>query len=265
MRLTKHHGLGNDFLVSADPLRPPDPAVARAVCDRHRGIGADGLLHLSGPTAGAQVGMVLLNADGSRAEMSGNGIGCLVQAAVLAGSAAPPLVTVATDAGLRTVRVRAGEAPGAHIVTVSMGEVTLGGDEPEWAVEGILRATRVEVGNPHLVLQAADPERLRDRDWVADLGRRANAAIPGGINVEVVATGDRPGELDMDVYERGVGLTSACGTGAVASAAAARRWELVEPEVVVRMTGGPTIVDVSGAEATLTTTINYVATVDIPL
>ena len=79
MRLTKHHGLGNDFLVSADPLRPPDPAVARAVCDRHRGVGADGLLHLGGPTADAQLTMVLLNADGSRAEMSGNGIRCLAQ------------------------------------------------------------------------------------------------------------------------------------------------------------------------------------------
>jgi diaminopimelate epimerase len=273
MRLTKHHGLGNDFLVSADPLRPPDPAVARTVCDRHRGVGADGLLHLGGPTAEAALSMVLLNADGSRAEMSGNGIGCLVQAAVLAGRVTSSSVVVATDAGLRHVAIRAGKAPGTHLVTVAMGPATVGEDEPEWASGDILRAVRVDVGNPHLVLQAAEAERLADRGWVAALGEHANAAIPGGINVEVIAAGDRAGELRMDVYERGVGLTSACGTGAVASAAAARRWDLVGESVVVNMTGGPTLVELAGpgsagaggGDARLTTSINYVASVDVPL
>ena len=80
-----------------------------------------------------------------------------------------------------------------------------------------------------------------------------------------MATGEADGELAMDVYERGVGLTSACGTGAVATAAAARRWELAGDQVVVRMTGGPTIVDLAPEQATLTTTINYVASIDIPL
>jgi diaminopimelate epimerase len=272
MRLTKHHGLGNDFLVSADPLRPPDPAVARAVCDRHRGIGADGLLHLGGPTGEAQLSMVLLNADGSRAEMSGNGIGCLVQAAVLSGRVTTSSVVVATDAGLRRVEVRAGKAEGTHLVTVSMGGAAVGDDEPEWSSTDILRAVRVDVGNPHLVLHAADADCLADRRWVAALGEHANAAIPGGINVELIAAGERSGELRMDVYERGVGLTSACGTGAVASAAAARHWDLVGDHVVVNMTGGPTLVDLSGegpggagGGARLTTSINYVATVDIPL
>ena len=69
----------------------------------------------------------------------------------------------------------------------------------------------------------------------------------------------------MDVYERGVGLTSACGTGAVASAAAARRWELVGDHVVVNMVGGPTVVELAEGQARLTTSINYVATVDVPL
>lgn len=263
MRLTKHHGLGNDFLVSADPLRPPDPAVARAVCDRTRGVGADGLLHLGGPVGEADVSMVLLNADGSRAEMSGNGIGCLVQAAVLSGKATGPTVEVATDAGLRVVEIRPGQTASTHVVTVAMGKAEVGEDEPEWTDGDILRATRVNVGNPHLVLHAADAARLVDREWVAALGRRANAAIPGGINVEVVAAGDRSGELTMDVYERGVGLTSACGTGAVATAVAAHRWELVDDHVVVKMTGGPTLVDLSGPEATLTTPITYVATIDV--
>jgi diaminopimelate epimerase len=265
MRLTKHHGLGNDFLVSADPLRPVDPAVARAVCDRHRGVGADGLLHLGGPSPDAHLTMVLLNADGSRAEMSGNGIACLVQAAVLAGRVTTPSVTVATDAGRRTVRLRPGQAPRTHLVTISMGGVAVGDDAPEWSSGDILRAVRVDVGNPHLVLHAAERDLLDDRRWVAALGEHANAAIPGGINVELIAPGERDGELRMDVYERGVGLTSACGTGAVAAAAAAKRWELVGDSVVVNMVGGPTLVDLSAAEAQLTTAVNYVATVDFPL
>jgi diaminopimelate epimerase len=217
--------------------------------------------------------MVLLNADGSRAEMSGNGIGCLVQAAVLAGRITAPAVTVATDAGLRTVAVRAGQRPGTHLMTVSMGDAAVGDDAPEWSSTDILRAARVDVGNPHLVLHAADADRLADRRWVAALGEHANAAIPGGINVELIATTDRAGELTMDVYERGVGLTSACGTGAVAAAAAARRWELVGDHVVVNMTGGPALVDLpvagtageAGSNARLTTSINYVATIDVPL
>ncbi|MBA2280176.1 MAG: diaminopimelate epimerase [Acidimicrobiia bacterium] len=262
MRLTKHHGLGNDFLVLADPsgLRPPDPALALAACDRHRGIGADGLLFLGRGRDDAHVSMVLINADGSRAEMSGNGIGCLVQAAVLAGLAPPPVVTVATDAGLRSVEIVHGEAARTHVATVGMGPVEVGDDEPEWVWGPILRAVRVSVGNPHLVLQAAEAELLEDRSWIEELGRRANAAIPGGINVEVVAAGD--GELHMDVYERGVGLTLACGTGACATAAASRRWGLCGPQVVVRMAGGPTSIDLAGPDVRMTTPIVHVGTVE---
>ena len=129
----------------------------------------------------------------------------------------------------------------------------------------MLRATRVGVGNPHLVLHAADADRIADRGWVAELGRRANAAIPGGVNVEVISTAGADGELLMDVYERGVGLTSACGTGAVASAVAAHRWGLVGEQVVVRMTGGPTLVDLAGPELRLTTPITYVGVDRLPV
>ncbi len=262
MLLTKHHGLGNDFLVLADRTGElaPDADFARTVCDRHRGIGADGLLHLGPGGDGIDIAMVLLNADGGRAEMSGNGIGCLVQAALLAGMAEGPVVTVGTDAGRRTVTIHPGEGPGAHVATVGMGPAELGEDEPEWTGGDVLRAARVSMGNPHLVLHAADAELLDDRGWVADLGRRANDATAGGVNVEVVALADH-GELRMDVYERGVGLTLACGTGAAAAAAAARRWELAGDRVVVRMPGGPTTVDLAGPEVELTTPIAFVGTV----
>jgi len=267
IRLTKHHGLGNDFLVLADPrgIRPADAALARAVCDRHRGIGADGLLHLGPGSDGGDVTMVLHNADGSRAEMSGNGIGCLVQAAVLAGLAAPPSVAMRTDAGIRHVGVEAGEGTRTHLVRVEMGWAGASGDdEPEWTGGDVLRATRVSMGNPHLVLHAADPDLLDDRAWVADLGRRANEAIAGGVNVEVVAPA-ADGSLRMDVYERGVGLTLACGTGACAAAVAARRWELTGDEVTVRMPGGPTRIELDGDSVRMTTPIDFVAAVDWPV
>src|SRR5688500_9895623 len=107
MRFTKHHGLGNDFLVLLDPdgIHPMSPEQAVALCARRSGIGGDGLLRVSAGTGGADVTMELLNAAGTRAEMSGNGIRCLAQAVYQAGLARPPALHVATDAGLRTVRV----------------------------------------------------------------------------------------------------------------------------------------------------------------
>jgi diaminopimelate epimerase len=266
VRLTKHHGLGNDFLVLADPsgIRPLTEALARDVCDRRRGIGADGLLYLGPGRAGAQVSMVLLNADGGRAEMSGNGIACLVQAAVQAGLVAPPVVTVATDAGRRSVTIAAADEPRSHTATVAMGAVALGEeDEPEWMADGVARAVRADVGNPHLVLLAADPGLVGDRGWVSALGRAAEAAVAGGINVELISPAD-DGGIVMDVWERGVGLSDACGTGATAAAAAAHRWGLAGREVPVRMHGGPVVIDLGPDEATLSTAVTYVGTVDYP-
>jgi diaminopimelate epimerase len=261
MRLSKHHGLGNDFLVLVEDEPRPDADVARAVCDRHRGVGADGLLHLWATDDG--VGMILLNADGGRAEMSGNGIACLAQAAVLAGMVDGPAVAVRTDAGPRIVALEPAAAPRTHLATVGMGPTAIGQDEPAWAVEGVSRAVPVDVGNPHLVLLLADPARLSDRSWLVEVGEKANASTPGGVNVEAIAPGVG-GEVRMDVYERGVGLTDACGTGAVASAAAARRWGLAGDDVTVRMVGGPVRVRLDGEESTLTTSVTHVADVEFP-
>src|SRR5215831_9955552 len=101
MRLSKHHGLGNDFLVlvELDDREPLTAETVRALCDRHRGVGADGVLRATRGRGVADVTMQLFNADGHRAEMSGNGIGCLTQAVVRAGIAGPDRVVVATDAG----------------------------------------------------------------------------------------------------------------------------------------------------------------------
>ncbi len=264
MRLTKHHGLGNDFLVlvDLDEAHAVDGAAARAVCDRHRGVGADGLLHVTAGSAGGEratdVTMKLFNADGGRAEMSGNGISCLAQAVVLEGVVAGPTVTVATDAGVRTVTVEATEQSNVHRATVDMGTVKVDEDESEWIDGDVLRAARVDVGNPHLVLHVT--ELVGDDELVAT-GLRVNALVPGGINVELVVRGPEPDALTMQVYERGVGLTEACGTGACAVAAAARHWNLVPGEVRVHQPGGTASI-VVGSTIDMTVPVVHVATIE---
>ena len=265
MRLTKHHGLGNDFLVllDLDDAQPIDDDIARAVCDRHRGVGADGLIRVTraeAEGAGDRFRMELRNEDGSRAEMSGNGISCLGQAVVRAGLAPDGVVEVDTDGGPRTVTVVETQAPHRHRMRVAMGPASLGGELPEWVDERILQAVHVDMGNPHVVLHVADADDVPD---LVEIGERINSSTPGGTNVELVLPGD-PGEVTMLVYERGVGPTQACGTGAVAAAAAAHAWELAPATVTVHQPGGPAVVEL-GEVAHLTVPVVAIAAVEWPL
>lgn len=245
MRLEKYHGLGNDFLllVDLDGNQPVDAALARAVCDRHRGVGADGLIRATvghGRADGADAVMELWNADGSRAETSGNGLRCVARAVVDAGVVAGPGVAIATDAGLRRATVD------DATVTVEMGDVAvvppkgqwsdLGPDDAQWS-------EFVDAGNPHVVFGVDDVEKVDlDRD-----GRAWDHHYPGGINVEYVAVGPGPDELTMRVWERGVGETMACGSGACAAAVAARHVGLIAGDrVAVHQPGGDAVVDLAG-------------------
>jgi diaminopimelate epimerase len=263
MRLTKHHGLGNDFLVllDLDGTHPVGPADAVALCDRRTGIGADGLLRASAGTGEADVTMELLNADGTRAEMSGNGIRCLAQAVFQAELVSPPVLRVATDAGLRTVRVLAAGGPSTHRMSVEMGQAKVVDPDAERPSPEVLRAARVDVGNPHLVLQWGAVGLPGTDDLIA-LGAPLDQATPGGANVEVIrARAD--GAIDMVVYERGVGPTLACGTGACAVAAAVAEWGLGGVDTTVHMPGGP--VDITlGDPVLLTGDVTSVARLDAP-
>lgn len=244
LALSKHHGLGNDFLVLLDVPEADLGALARKLCDRRRGIGADGLIAV---LPGEPIRMVLHNADGGRAEMSGNGIRCLGQAVVDAGLVASGRFDVLTDAGLRRLDVAEESRPGMRDVTVDMGEpriVSVRG-APDWRAE-------VDLGNPHLVL--LDDEGVQDIEVVGP-------AHPD-VNVEIIRIED--GGVRMSVHERGVGLTQACGTGSVASAAAARAWELVGERVVVRNPGGDLVVDLSDGAARLTGPSEYVGRIEVP-
>ncbi|MBO0713502.1 MAG: diaminopimelate epimerase [Acidimicrobiales bacterium] len=284
LSLTKHHGLGNDFLVLLDPddRHPLRTEVVAALCDRHRGVGADGLVRGHGRQGNASanpvdLAMDLRNADGCGAEMSGNGIACLAQAAVDAGWTGPDLL-VATAAGPKAVRVRPGRDAAESAVSVSMGtpEVGRAGDfAPDDGGPPVsFRGWPVVVGNPHLVLVCEDPDRLASLD-VAGLGSRYQGRFPGGVNVEWVApaagagpSGNGTGRLMMRVFERGVGETLACGTGSVAAAAALshlRAGDGGPPAGPVRVSnpGGDLLVDVSGPEAVLTTAVCRVARIEV--
>lgn len=264
MRLTKHHGLGNDFLllVDIDDDHRVDADIARTVCDRHRGVGADGLIRVTrGDTAPFR--MELRNGDGTPAEMSGNGISCLAQALVRAGLVPDGVAEIETDAGLRTVTVEGEDAPHRHRMRVAMGTPRIGEALPEWEEGGVLRSAAVDVGNPHVVCHVPDPEHLPD---LVSLGRRVNDATPGGANVELLWP-TAPGTVAMQVYERGVGPTLACGTGAVAVAAAAHAWGLAPQRVTVEQPGGPAVVelDENGGVAHLVVPVVAVAAVEWPL
>ncbi|HTZ07460.1 MAG TPA: diaminopimelate epimerase [Acidimicrobiales bacterium] len=231
---TKHHGAGNDFLVLLDPpgRSPLSAREVAALCDRHHGVGADGVIRVSAGGPDADLAMDLRNADGTVAAMSGNGIRCLVQAAVDGAMAEPGTVTVHTLAGVRRVTYRA-LGPGEGHGRVAMGPVRLGPEETGLGVPGVVWAQHVDVGNPHLVLFGA----VAGDDTVARHGAALERSVPGGTNVEFVWAG--PGaELVLRVVERGVGETLACGTGACAVVAAAHAHGVVGTTARVRSPGG---------------------------
>lgn len=282
--LAKHHGLGNDFLVAlgtAGDLVGIGAGEARRWCDRRRGIGADGLLLGVLGEPGWDLVMRLHNADGSVAEMSGNGIRCLAHAELRRRGAPEELtLRVLTGGGPRTVDVRPSPSARATEVeaSVDMGEARPGpaptGDEPlpgsvAPAASGcgaalglrIKEEATVDVGNPHLVRWVeGDLDAL---DWV-ERSAADSARFPGGVNVHwMQPTAGDPGALDLRVWERGVGPTAACGTGAVAAAWAARRWGVVGERVVVHMPGGDVEVAL-GDRLTLSGPSVFVADVVVP-
>jgi diaminopimelate epimerase len=240
LALAKYEGLGNDFLVLVDleGRLQIDASLARLACDRHLGFGADGLLRGGPPPVGSSDEMTfeLRNADGGEAEMSGNGLRCLVHAAIDSGAvkiAPGGTLGVLTPAGRREVRVHALE-DGWMWASTEMGEPKVVGPADNCNVgNGQLF---VDVGNPHLVVLGPDPRTLDVASLGPALGDELGAK--GGVNVEFVTLGPGRDELTMRVWERGVGETQACGTGSVAAAAALHHWGRVGTKVTVNQPGG---------------------------
>jgi diaminopimelate epimerase len=265
LTLTKHHGLGNDFLVLFDDQPLPPVALgrlARDLCDRRTGIGADGLLvGFTKPADGADLGMALFNADGTSAEMSGNGIRCLVQAWAWRSNLAEGTAKVATDAGLRAVEFQPGPDSHTIVASVAMGVADAIDPPAGWAALGCDPARPVahlSLGNPHAVVAV---------DHVDDVDLKVLGPKVPDVNLEVIAAGPEPDAITMRVHERGAGVTEACGTGACAAAYAADRWGLAEPanhEITVHMPGGDAKVRI-GPELVLIGPATYIATIEVSL
>ena len=276
MRLTKHHGLGNDFVIALEEVNGPlrgDATLARALCDRRRGIGADGFIIVSRPSEDVtgpggrpiDVVMHLWNADGSRAEMSGNGIRCLGQALAMARDDHEATYAVFTDGGFRELVVHDDANHRLATVSVTMGLVGEGPAVPPSVSErlGGDRHATADLGNPHLVVLVSD---LSSVDLVGT-GAWIESQFDAGINVEFIATGTEPDSLDLLVWERGAGVTEACGTGATAAATLAHQWGLVGREVRVVMPGGSAEVIVApspDAEPILIGASQHIATLELP-
>ena len=261
LTVTKHHGLENDFLVYDLAQGVPTsawPDVARRLCARSTGIGADGLLLLD-IVDGTTLSMRLYNADGTIAEMSGNGIRCLVHAAHRAlGGIHNTTYHVRTDAGLRTATVVDPEVDDTIHIRVDMGQVSDLSAPTGWDLlecDPMRPVSHVSVGNPHSVVAVEDVSLI-------DL-RRLGELIPQ-VNLEIIEPGPGTNAITMRVHERGAGITRACGTGACAAADAALRWGVVPAsvhEVVVHMDGGIARVHISPERvATLTGPATFVAT-----
>jgi diaminopimelate epimerase len=260
LAITKCQGTGNDFVLLDDRAkggRYAYAALATALCDRRFGVGADGLLVLAPASApGADVAMRIFNADGSEAEMCGNGIRCVARYLHERGAGAPRRLGVETSSGIMRTDVVAG-AEGFRVrVEMNVPEKIV-----VHAEDG---SVDVVMGNPHCVAFVdTDPD---DVDLRSVAARIASAErFSDGVNVEV-ARASR-GSIAMRVYERGVGETSACGTGACAVAAAAIVTGRATTPVRIAMRGGDVDVDWAGPgrPAYLTGGAEIVFDAEVPL
>jgi diaminopimelate epimerase len=220
----KYEGLGNDFVVvraaTEDSWRPAD---AVALCDRRRGVGADGVLLVLPPRSpGCDARMRVLNADGSVPEMCGNGVRCVALAVARSRGLREGVVRIDTDAGPRSCAVSDREGSGEARVTVDMGVVRVFADRTVDLEGAPVVLAIADAGNPHAVIFGEF-----SREDVEHAGARiaVHPDFPRGTNVEFArvrkAHGGAAIAIDLTVWERGVGVTLACGTGACATAAVA--------------------------------------------
>ena len=266
LRLTKHHGLGNDFLVALADQNPDleiNPELARSVCDRKLGIGADGLI-LSFPPSeeGNDACMVLLNADGSEAEISGNGIRCLGQALLRQDGRNEGDLRIETAGGVRQLRSIRGSAETEIWIQVDMGAATAGPPlGPLSQAYPALHRGTFNIGNPHLVLVLESEGQLQQLD-LATVGQHLESEYAEGINVEFLYVHSTD-HMQLLVWERGAGVTEACGSGATVAAAAAHSLGLVGEQVRVSMPGGDAQVAISDSTLLLTGPSVFIAEVTV--
>jgi diaminopimelate epimerase len=251
LKFTKMHGLANDYVyVSLFDQMVDDPAeLAKVISDRHRGVGGDGLILVGPPEASdAHVRMQIFNADGSRAEMCGNGIRCVAKLVYERGWARENPMRVQTDAGVLPLDLTVDEAGEVSEVRVDMGPpvldpqkipVALGGDKVvgmSIPLAGkVLSVTCVSIGNPHAVFFTDALARVPLGDWGPKLER--HPLFPRRMNVHFAQV-HKPDRVKMITWERGSGQTLACGSGACAVCVAGVLNGKTQRTITVQLPGG---------------------------
>ncbi len=232
---TKASACGNDFLI-IDGTQAPSPleTLTQQICDRHNGVGADGVEWLF-PAGDADMEARLINADGSAAEISGNGTRCV--AAHLCAENQKELAVIRTGAGLKTCRLVARRGNRFEFET-GMGIPQVGGERTIRTSFGEVKGTPVSMGNPHLVVFVSEfwP------NWQERAAQiQSDPSFTQGVNIELVVTSNRQ-DIDVRFFERGVGETQSSGTGSCAAAVASIRSGRADSPVRVHAPGGTQVV-----------------------
>jgi diaminopimelate epimerase len=253
MKLSKWHGLGNDYLLveRAELEAPLTPERVRRICDYHFGVGSDGILEIVSAD-GDRAEVVIWNPDGSTAELSGNGT--RIAARWLARRGGVDQVRIAVGEREVSARIGTGREIELDVGAVDVGEtetIVVGGEDVE--------LTPVSVGNPHAVIR-----REPDREELLRLGPlvERHERFPERTNVQLVRV-DGPHELSVGVWERGAGETLSSGTSAVAASAAAVANGWCESPVTVHLAGGDLRVELGGGTAMLTGPAEEICTVEL--
>lgn len=258
MRFVKMHGAGNDFVVIDGTKEAiPEghlPAVARCACDRHLGIGGDGII-LVLPSRAANFRMRMLNPDGSEAEMCGNGIRCFAKYMFDRKMHQDVIMTVETLGGLKTLKINAAGGR-VQTVRVDMGEpkllrseIPMRGDNTKVVAEPLkvggkkVEITCVSMGNPHCVTFVDNVENYPVEKVGPEI--ETHPSFPQRTNAEFIEIVNSQ-EIKMRVWERGAGETLACGTGACASAIASMLNDKVSRKVTVHLRGGDLFIEWMG-------------------
>ena len=235
MRFTKMHGLGNDYLYVYGEVPENIAEVSRKLSERHFGAGSDGMIYISKSYV-ADFKMRIFNADGSEAKMCGNGIRCVGKYVYDKGYTDKKFISVETLSGIKYLKL---DVAGGKVktVTVDMGTAQAGEPLTIDVDSGPVTLIPVSVGNPHAVIFTDDVENIP----LTVLGPKIerNEAFPDGVNVEFVKV-EAADKLRMRVWERGSGVTMACGTGACASvmAAISAHHSYYNETVLVELDGG---------------------------
>lgn len=255
MKFTKMQGLGNDYLYIYGEVPENVFSLAKKYSDRHFGVGSDGLIYIS-PSRVADFKMRIFNADGSEAKMCGNGIRCVGKYVYEKGYTDKTELTVETLSGVKMLNLAVVYGK-VKTVSVDMGKTIVQDEITLTAADRTFTATPVSVGNPHIVIFVSDVENLPIDIYGKILEK--HELFSDGVNVEFAEIKD--GYIRMRVWERGSGITLACGTGACATVSAAVKKGLVKENefITVKLDGGELQVKYTDDNITMTGGAEFVA------